>query len=304
MHLTKLQGRPRKYKRRIRAVSSDRVPKNERPVQEMSSARSHGADPLREFLSIVRDGKEEGVCDLCSERAATLLRDEDKLWHDLMLISRHGPVETMTCPLCRISRNFESLKGALTEELIEELHLGYDPEWAQSFHREDALLPTYGFSNGSQTEVLLQQHTWVSQWAKPSILISRESYERTKARLEPMFPQEAALSLAKGWIETCGLQHEALCLPSYQSTLRDLRVIDCENRKIVAAPPQCKFVALSYVWGDTTTQYDSDNGLEDWQNLPLLVQQSVQVTYDLGYRYLWIDRYVCSSSNMNHLLLN
>jgi len=81
-------------------------------------------------------------------------------------------------------------------------------------------------------------------------------------------------------------------------------MIDCEDRRIVAAPPRCKFVALSYVWGEQAAQYDSNNGFMTWEQMPLLIQQSMQITRDLGYRYLWIDRYVCPAYSTQILIID
>ncbi|KAJ4989084.1 tol protein [Stagonosporopsis vannaccii] len=62
--------------------------------------------------------------------------------------------------------------------------------------------------------------------------------------------------------------------------------------RVVSAPPGCKFVALSYVWGESISSGSEPGGsLPSWQLLPRTIQQCIQVTRDLDYRFLWIDRY-------------
>lgn len=61
-----------------------------------------------------------------------------------------------------------------------------------------------------------------------------------------------------------------------------LRVIDCTTNQIINHPTGCQYVALSYVWG--TTQNST--------SYPPVVSDSVKATLELGYRYLWVDRYV------------
>ena len=68
-----------------------------------------------------------------------------------------------------------------------------------------------------------------------------------------------------------------------------LRVIDCQARAIVDAPPGCKYLALSYVWGQCTS-----TSLDD---APKVVNHSIDVTQALHFRYLWIDRYCIDQSN-------
>jgi hypothetical protein len=56
-----------------------------------------------------------------------------------------------------------------------------------------------------------------------------------------------------------------------------------------------KYVALSYSWGGTqkvtttkATLIDRQHGIRLY-NLPPTIQDAIQVTRDLGFRYLWID---------------
>jgi hypothetical protein len=92
-------------------------------------------------------------------------------------------------------------------------------------------------------------------------------------------------------ISRCELKHVDSCMLFRPDTLRALKVLDCEQKQIVPAPPGCRYVALSYVWGPR----QSVNNVEDLSKLgvlPKTVSDSCLVALSLGYKYLWVDRYV------------
>src|SRR5690242_17334344 len=72
-----------------------------------------------------------------------------------------------------------------------------------------------------------------------------------------------------------------------QSTIKNMKVIDCIQRAVVPAPPDCRYFALSYVWGENQQPCALD-GI-----LPQTIEDSITATIYLGHRYLWIDRFVC-----------
>lgn len=105
------------------------------------------------------------------------------------------------------------------------------------------------------------------------------------------YPTRVDFVQAKRWIRDCITTHEHTCKPPLDAALKDLKVLDCHDRTVVAAPEHCAYVALSYVWGKA--------GVEDAPHFPRLpdvlprtVEDSIRATQLLGYRYLWIDRYV------------
>jgi hypothetical protein len=102
----------------------------------------------------------------------------------------------------------------------------------------------------------------------------------------------AEVSRISKWLEECR-QHHRKCIPTHQNgTLRGLRVIDCIGRCVVTAPAACSYVALSYVWGESLGYEQLFSNVET-NNLPQTIQDSIEVTWKLGFRYLWVDRYVC-----------
>jgi len=102
----------------------------------------------------------------------------------------------------------------------------------------------------------------------------------------------------KGWLDFCATNHVETCTLSNPRPLLGLKVIDCEKGSIVEAAPDCDYLALSYVWGSSTS---SDQSTREGINLldgnaPSLVKDAIVATKRLGYRYLWVDRY-CISQN-------
>ena len=95
------------------------------------------------------------------------------------------------------------------------------------------------------------------------------------------------------WLATCSAIHGPICMPDDANGLRELRVIDRNTGLVVPAPRGCEYVALSYVWGTaesvtTATTHDQ----HAVSSFPLAIQDSVEVTLQMGYQFLWVDRYV------------
>jgi hypothetical protein len=87
----------------------------------------------------------------------------------------------------------------------------------------------------------------------------------------------------------CCRSHTKCCRPKHGIQLSAFKVIHCNSRKVVAAPAQCKYVALSYVWGDRPKETTSEEPIIQF---PVTIEDSCRVTKEMGFEYLWVDRYV------------
>lgn len=193
-----------------------------------------------------------------------------------------------SCPICRMYLtifrdtlkmtklvSFKDTDGHLPfKAAVETPHL--------SFKAEDATGDSFYIR--SQTFSFVKDFTW------PRLLVSSVDHKQTIARLQQIFPTDANLQLIKDWLHDCETYHKD-CLLHRRIQLRNFQVIDCEQMEVVEAPPECRFIALSYVWGDSAAPV-SDN-LKHVQTLPTTIQQCIGLTAYLNFRYLWIDRYVC-----------
>jgi len=88
----------------------------------------------------------------------------------------------------------------------------------------------------------------------------------------------------------CRHQHGLPCRSKPVLQRLGFKVIDCSSRNVVQAPPYCNYVALSYVWGETPATEPTSGS--DNSDFPLTIEDSIHVTEKLGFRYLWVDRYV------------
>ena len=77
-----------------------------------------------------------------------------------------------------------------------------------------------------------------------------------------------------------------------------LYVIDCHARGLVPVRGQIDYIALSYVWGPAAVQEDTPGGKSLPTRLPKTVEDAMIVVKELGFRYLWVDRYCLDKSNM------
>ncbi|KAF3066286.1 hypothetical protein CFAM422_009188 [Trichoderma lentiforme] len=88
----------------------------------------------------------------------------------------------------------------------------------------------------------------------------------------------------------------SLCC-SPKSDLRGTRVIDCQEQSVAEHEPGMRYVALSYVWGQSQPQRVVADGKRLPAQLPLLIRDAMAVTQAAGFRYLWVDRYCIDQNN-------
>ena len=108
----------------------------------------------------------------------------------------------------------------------------------------------------------------------------------------------------KYWLRNCKGYHSSACLPTACEDLDSygFRVIDVKRHCIVAAPPGCKYLALSYCWGDVSkkkhlklttanfAQLHTPGELSmDNVRVPATIRDAIYLTECLGYKYLWVD---------------
>jgi hypothetical protein len=111
------------------------------------------------------------------------------------------------------------------------------------------------------------------------------------------------------WYNDCQAHPRCRKLNTALRTCFDIpgfKVIDVVTRRVVVAPPQCKYLALSYVWGDkvpyrarkedfveeenrkcSNSKHLSDYLELDPSRVPQTVEDAMVVVGLLGERYLW-----------------
>ena len=101
------------------------------------------------------------------------------------------------------------------------------------------------------------------------------------------------IMLAKSWIFNCLQSHEEDC--GQDSSGFPLKVINCASRKLCEIAPGTPYVCLSYVWGNDSIAHEISSALSGC--LPKTIEDSIWVTLQLGYSYIWIDRYCIDQQN-------
>lgn len=124
-------------------------------------------------------------------------------------------------------------------------------------------------------------------------------------------------SQPRGWLDACTQLHADLCggggsnshltedgptagVELYphvtEGQTSNLRLIDCFNDDIVPAIGNEPYVALSYVWGNDSTYTNKK------REYPKTIQDAMFITRELGYRWLWVDKYCINQDNKEDFL--
>ncbi len=106
-------------------------------------------------------------------------------------------------------------------------------------------------------------------------------------------PQKVDYGLLRQWLNFCGEKHKSGCSTSPGSVVPGLRVINCLTQKVVVAPENCEYVALSYLWGKTLRKPSWKAGAGPARRGPSrhylatrIVQDAMIVVLELGETYL------------------
>ncbi|KAF2825083.1 HET-domain-containing protein [Ophiobolus disseminans] len=142
--------------------------------------------------------------------------------------------------------------------------------------------PNYGILSIQGERSFLAQGLHVLVSAPPAAHVPKKS--------ESIVLGDMPLDLVKGSIARCESKHRYSCSPTTPGILQNFRVLDCRSMKVVPAPLGCRYVALSYVWGQNTAVLDAAASLKH-DKFPKTISDSCFVAQSLGYNYLWVDRF-------------
>ncbi|EGN96376.1 hypothetical protein SERLA73DRAFT_39921, partial [Serpula lacrymans var. lacrymans S7.3] len=120
------------------------------------------------------------------------------------------------------------------------------------------------------------------------------------------------IGLVKKWLDLCEREHGDVCESvwwrgSDKNLPKGVRMLDVTCMSIVHAPPGCRYVALSYLWGGMGAEYWTTqanlkqrgvSGGLDMSSLPGTITDSIQLVRQLGERYLWVDALCIIQDNL------
>jgi Heterokaryon incompatibility protein (HET) len=114
------------------------------------------------------------------------------------------------------------------------------------------------------------------------------------------------LSLIRSWIDLCHRNHGSLCEVQNGKEFDELRkklyfgVVDVQEMRLRELPPNARYIALSYTWGDDGERFTTKRGnverlgtkggIKDvLDEIPLALKDAMTLVRNLGERYLWVD---------------
>ncbi|CAG5181270.1 uncharacterized protein ALTATR162_LOCUS9678 [Alternaria atra] len=227
--------------------------------------------------------KKSGICERCN-----CIPWKDLLKNPLWWVPDQPVIKEDKVPLkassCRICNLFAKIIE--TQKLSENgpYHLRKYRPW----YLKNKEVPGLPALNSSQTlRMFYLQVSDTDHITCPQLMVTDFQPNDTSTKLRYYQASNVDIEQVKAWITECETSHCVDCVgdAATHDPLRQLRVIDCDQKSTVPAPLGCRYVALSYVWG----QHES--AFNDLQNAPETIADSIDLTKRLGYKYLWVDRY-------------
>lgn len=142
-----------------------------------------------------------------------------------------------------------------------------------------------------------------SEYSHRIQLLAPNTLERSRDLMllgRPIGQAQMDKTLILDWLSRCEADHHN-CRPGCWADEPDLtlRLIDVKRRCVVKAPPNCRYMALSYVWGGveqlqlesgTFARLTKDGGISNGsQDIPKSIMDAVALVEMLGEEYLWVD---------------
>ena len=147
-----------------------------------------------------------------------------------------------------------------------------------------------------------------------SSVISSTTQSSTKFRTRRVLPDRINYHLLRSWYDLCVQHHPKKCAVDTKERPDTLKVIDCQTKKIVEAPPDCSYIALSYVWGQGQSPIvtwpkqpcgNTEPSILSPDTTPSVIIDAMTVTVELGWQYLWVDRYcIDQNDEAKHMQMN
>ncbi|KAK2042427.1 HET-domain-containing protein, partial [Colletotrichum somersetense] len=140
----------------------------------------------------------------------------------------------------------------------------------------------------NQREGFLEEYGFGSQGSV--VCFPRDSQP---ALLKPqVIPDLFDYSKARHWVDSCRENHRPVCDGKpVSSVISGLKLIDSETLCVKAAEPGMQWVTLSYVWDPQSAGIFAQVSDQLPSDLSACVKDALEVTANLGYRYLWVDKY-------------
>lgn len=123
----------------------------------------------------------------------------------------------------------------------------------------------------------------------------------------PLLPDCVDFAPIRQWITHCATSHPECNSMIFNDDKRlplNFRLIDCDSGQVIFANHTVPYVALSYVWGAPSTHIHTPGitGYSAKNMYPRTIRDAMAVVKDLGFRYLWVDKYCIEQANASDLM--
>ena len=238
------------------------------------------------------------------------------LWHDCICWFSSKVRQEKRCPFCRlllqtlqITDASAASKGAVIIASVSG--------WNNS--DDDLTLPgcrvlNIGMSEGDELREsssgdydhcigVLGSHKLILPASEVALRDQSHGHEYTVS-IRRLNPYRVDTDLIVRWLRTCEYEHTTWCSnPASIPETSNFRVIDVKLGCIVADPAQCRYLTLSYVWGDVyrnknhthltrgnRAELEEEGGLfQHMATLPDSVKDAILLCQNIDERYLWVD---------------
>ncbi|GAW11494.1 hypothetical protein ANO14919_008400 [Xylariales sp. No.14919] len=165
----------------------------------------------------------------------------------------------------------------------------------QPFNQENEESESYGDEEDDVSELPDDGYSFLATVIGPN-------WDERKLTLDQGPGETVDWNHASSWVKKCHADHQDTCpAPSLSSPVSGFRVIDVQRECVTSAPPTpCKYAALSYVWGQVsseTLQATTENisnleeeGILSRRALPATIRDAIIACTELGIPYLWVDQ--------------
>lgn len=208
------------------------------------------------------------------------------------LIRRLRIVRDWTCPLCLFFASIANPHGIYdAERNAGDFHLRLTPASFEPYYRVLEFMDSTGAES-------------LGRFIAPH----HDNVPETSSVMQFRFLQKTEIDfeVLKHWIAFCDTRHTKWCATSKnQPPISNFRLIDCGTGEIIEASIGSRYVALSYVWGPTSTSGGSGGtfpaGEKAKPRYPRTIADVITVTSLLGFQYLWVDKYCINQGDSEDL---
>ncbi|KAI6775971.1 hypothetical protein HG530_002729 [Fusarium avenaceum] len=209
------------------------------------------------------------------------------------------------CALCRFF-SFAKARPALA---AEGFHLRAYTSFAYKSHAHTRRLPETVRSKDLPHLAVVPSNSRIpKEWLysqAPAIYLDSEAQGLSTIFVPRPTLSHVDYSVVVSWLDYCRSKHKSLC-SNTQEQILGMKLLDiCSSEFEIVSPPfNASYIALSYVWGISKTPNQQGYTIKARSgslipvHLPKVVLDAIEVVRNLGYRYLWVDRY-CIDQHSN-----